>query len=102
MTTVQTISYQGQELPVRISYYCIKKFTEETGKDLDAIDTDVSLLEVLLWYGLVAGHKAEGKDFLLKREDMEFVLDESMLEFNEIMMNFFPLAGPSAKDSKKK
>jgi len=79
------ITYNGAKYPVRISYYAIKKFQEDTKKDLEEITNDISLLEVLLWYGLVAGHKVEGKELLLTKDDMEFVLDESMTQFNEIM-----------------
>jgi len=102
MNTVQHISYKGEKWPIRISYYCIKRFQEETKKDISEIDKDLSLLEVLLWYGLVAGHTAEGKTIELKREDMEFILDESMNEFNEILMSFFPLSTDSGESSKKK
>lgn len=100
--TVQYISYKGQKWPLRISYYCIKKFQEETKRDISEIDKDLSLLEVLLWYGLVAGHTAENVPMTLKRDEMEFILDESMMEFNDLLMSFFPLAGESKGDSKKK
>jgi hypothetical protein len=99
---VQYITYKDQKWPVRISYYCIKKFGQETGKKIEEIETDISLLEVLLWYGLVAGHQAEKQPLTLKREDMEFVLDESMTEFNEIILSFFPLATDSDTSSSKK
>jgi hypothetical protein len=100
---VEYITYRGEKFPVRISYYCIKKFQEETGKSIEELDKDISLLEVLLYHGLVAGAKAENVPMTLKKEDMEFVLDESMNEFNEILMSFFPLAEPNTdiKDKKK-
>jgi len=98
---VQYITYKGEKWPVRISYYCIKKFQEETGKDVQEIDKDISLLEVLLWYGLVAGHTAESKPMTLKRDEMEFVLDESLTEFNEVVMSFFPLATEPGTGKKK-
>ena len=99
---VQYISYQDEKWPVRISYYCIKKFQEETGKELTDIETDISLLEVLLWYGLIAGHTVEKKPMTLKREDMEFILDESMQEFNELIKTFFPIPLENVAKSKKK
>jgi hypothetical protein len=97
---VQHITYKGEKWPVRISYYAIKKFQEETKKDISEVDKDISLLEVLLWYGLVAGHIAESKPLTLKKEEVEFILDESMNEFNEIIYNSFPL--PSDEQNKKK
>lgn len=99
---VQHITYKGEKWPVRISYYCIKKFQEETKRDISEVDKDISLLEVLLWYGLVAGHSAENKQITLKREEMEFILDESMNEFNDIIMSFFPLATDNVNSDKKK
>ena len=99
---VQFLPFRGQKYPVRISYYAIKKFQQETGKAIEELDTDIALLESLLWYGLVAGAQAENNELTLKREDMEFVLDESLIEFNEILMSFFPLATDSDPKSKKK
>ena len=88
---VKLINYSGSQYPVRISYLAIKKFQMETGKDLSELDEDFSYLETLLWYGLIAGHQAEGKQLTLKREEMELVLDESMDDFNKILMTSFPL-----------
>lgn len=99
---VQYISYRDEKWPVRISYYALKKFQEETGKDIDALDNDITLLEVLLWYALIAGHQAEKKPMTLKREDVEFMLDESLDEFNLAMMSFFPTASGEVSTDKKK
>lgn len=100
---VKLINYSGSQYPVRISYLAIKKFQMETGKDLSELDEDFSYLETLLWYGLIAGHQAEGKQLTLKREEMELVLDESMDDFNKILMTSFPLPTDSpAEDIKKK
>ena len=98
--TVKTISYKGEQWPVRISYYAIKKFQEDTKKDISELDSDLTLLETLLWYGFIAGHTAEGKPMTLKRDEMEYVLDESLDEFNTILISFFPT--PVKDDSKKK
>lgn len=99
---VKYISFKNQQWPIRVSYYAIKKFQEETKKDISEVDKDISLLEVLLWYSLIAGHTATGVPVTLKREDMEFILDESMVEFNEILMSFFPLATDGISGSVKK
>jgi hypothetical protein len=99
---VQYITYKGEQWPVRISYYAIKKFQEETKRDIAEIEQDISLLEVLLWYGLLAGHIAEGKPMTLKRDEMEFILDESMAEFNDAILTFFPLGTPDVSGKSKK
>lgn len=98
MAIVQYITYKGEKWPIRISYYSIKKFQDETKRDISEIDKDISLLEVLLWFGLIAGHTAEGKPMTLRRDEMEFILDESMNEFNEIILTFFPLPSDLPKD----
>ena len=97
---VQYISYKGEKLPLRISYYAIKMFQQETGKEIEELESDISLLEVLLWHGLVAGHKVENKPLTLKKEDMEFILDESLDEFNSAMMSFFPVSTGVVEDKK--
>jgi len=83
------LNYQGKKLPVRVSYYAIKHFQLETKRSIDDIDDDISLMEVLLYYGLQAGHKAEGRDLGLKKEDMEMVLDECLDEFIDSFADFF-------------
>ena len=100
--TVKHLPYKGEKWPIRISYYAIKMFQEETKKDVSEIDKDISLLEVLLWFALIAGHTAEGKPMTLKRDEMQFMLDESLDEFNELMMSFFPEAVGDMGNNKKK
>lgn len=101
--TTEKITYKGEQWPVRISYYAIKQFTKDTGVDIRDIDKDVSYLETLLWFGLIAGCNAESKELTLKREEMEFILDESMNEFNDAIMKFFPTGTgtPTTVDKKK-
>ena len=100
--TVKYLTYNGEKWPIRISYYAIKKFEEETKKSISEIDTDIGLLEILLWYGLIAGHTAEKRPMTLKKEEMEFILDESMTEFNELILSFFPLGELDTDINKKK
>jgi hypothetical protein len=102
MSIVQYITYNGKKYPIRISYYAIKMFQFDTKRDISEIDQDISLLEVLLWYGLIAGAKSANESLELKRDEMEFVLDESMNEFNTIIMEFFPLATDTSIENKKK
>lgn len=100
--TTEKITYKGEKWPVRISYYAIKQFTKDTGVDIRDIDKDVAYLEVLLWYGLVAGCNAESKELTIKREEMEFMLDESMGEFNNAIIAFFPTGVTPDGTAKKK
>jgi len=83
------LNYQGNKLPVRVSYYAIKHFQLDTKKPIDDIDDDISLMEVLLYYALQAGHKAEGREMTLTRDQMEMILDECMDEFINSFTDFF-------------
>ena len=94
------LSFKGQKYPVRVSYYALKQYQVETGKGIESIDEDLTNLETLLYYSLVAGAKAEDKKLPLKKEDMEFFLDESLTEFNQILIGSFPDA--KSTGSKKK
>lgn len=97
---IEYIDYKGEKYPLRISYYAIKHFQDETQKSLELIDSEMGLIEPLLWYSLVAGHKAEDKELTLKREEIEFMLDETLDQFNSIIVSFFPPAKESV-DKKK-
>jgi len=98
----QQLKYGDKSYPVRISYYAIKNFQQETGKNIEDLDEDITHLESLLFYSLVAGHKAEGKELELKREEMEFVLDECLQQFNDLILGFFPYAQDSDGNLEKK
>ena len=95
------LSFKGVQYPVRVSYYALKQYQVETGKGIESIDEDLSNLEILLFHSLIAGSKAEDKDFPLKKEDMEFFLDESLADFNEILIGSFPDAAKSVGAKKK-
>lgn len=96
------INFKNQKLPVRVSYYSLKQYQKETGKDLSTLDDNIENLEILLYHSLVAGHKAEDKEMTIPREDMEFVLDEAMGEFNAIIISSFPTSLNQSTDTKKK
>ena len=86
------LTYKNAKLPVRLSYYAIKQFESETGKSIDTLDSNITNLEVFLYHALVVGAKAEDKELTVKRDDMEFLLDECLTDFNTIMLNAFPAA----------
>jgi len=84
------LTYKGVEFPIRVSYYALKQFQLETGKGIETIDQEIGNLEILLYYALIAGSKAEDKPMKLKKEDMECMLDECLADFNKILMASFP------------
>lgn len=72
------IDFKGKKIPIRISYYAIKKFQEDTKKSLSDLGNDLSLIEILVWYAIIAGYKYKGLEMDFKREDVEWLLDESL------------------------
>jgi hypothetical protein len=94
---VEYISYKGEKYPIRIAYTAYKHFKSETKKDFsDFAKDDVSeielleAIEVILWYGLLSGCKADNQEMTLKREEIEFILDESIIEVIEAINKFKP------------
>lgn len=100
MDKVKFIKYNGEKLPFRISYKAIAEWQKETKKsisDLDKIESDLSMLEPLLYHSLLVGHKHVQKEMTLKREDMQDVLDESWMDFVGGMGDFFLQTGVKGK-----
>lgn len=89
---IEYLNYKEQQLPFRVSYYALKHYELETGKSISSLTEEPGSMEILLFYALEAGHKAEGKQFTLVREDMEMLLDEVYLQFAEKVKSFFPKA----------
>lgn len=91
---IKHLKVKEENLPIRISYFALKKFQEETGKSLmggeGLQDMFTGELEVLLFYGLQSGHKMEGKVFSYKKEQMEDILDMCLFEFIKLIPEFFP------------
>lgn len=89
---VEYITYKGQTYPFRISYIALKKFEAETGKTIDQTIGRGSMqhLDTLLYHAMVVGHRMLDRKMELNKKDIEWVLDESMGEFQEKMLKFFP------------
>ena len=84
------LNYKGKKLPYRVSYYALKHFEEQTGKVFEEIEKPGTAdLELLMWYALQAGHKAEGMPMEIKQEDIELVLDECYGEILEAAQGGF-------------
>lgn len=110
----ELIKYKGKEYPVRLSYKAIKGLKKDLGEvNVDALSKmDGDILETLLWHGLISGHAYQEKMLTLKREEMEDILDESMMDFVRMIPKFFPntllgnglpdLGGEKVEDAPKK
>jgi len=93
---VEYINYKGEKLPIRIAWSTMKK--------LASTDDKIDVLELMLWYGLISGHVAETKELKIEQKEVEFILDESIVEFKEIVKKATKKLDDekSPKDDKKK
>ena len=92
---VYNIEYLGKQLPIFISHYAMKMLWEESKKTVDDVLLDNAGfntgIEVFLYYCLEAGHRKEEKIFNLKdkKEEMQWILDDNFLKFQEIVRENF-------------
>ena len=87
---IKYLDYNGVEVPYSIGYYALKRFKGETGTDFEKTpDDDLEALEIIAFYAIEAGCKITKIENPLKRDDMEFFLNECMNEFNESIPDFF-------------
>ena len=85
------LTYKGKELPIRVSYYALKKLKLKLGRTLSADDdSDYEGYEVLLYYALEAGHKKAKMAFNFKLKEMEEMMDEVYFPFMKMIPLFFP------------
>ncbi len=99
---MQYLKYKEDYLPVKISYSALKRTMEyhekETGNKLNLqniMTAGLVIYEPLLYYGLVAGHRAEERDLPYKIEDMEIILDDCLMEFIQLVAASFPTENES-------
>lgn len=88
---VEYITYQGEKLPIKLGYYVLKMLQEEHSANMEALGTDLTLYEPLLFYSLKQGHKVEKKEFKYQMEDMVDILDDCFFDFVELIPKFFPV-----------
>lgn len=117
---VEYIEYNGKRYPVRVSYFVLQNFKKETGKTFDQAQQemkktgDMSMFETVLWLALQSGarktreplvvteFKNDGSAFEreMKKEDMEFVLDDCFKEFMDLLEKMLP-ADEEGAEAKK-
>ncbi len=87
---IKHITYKGEKYPLRIGYKALKGVNADIGRDFEQKEQgfDYEGAEVLLYHGLKQGCKFAGKEFKLKKEEMEDVLEESLTEFIQAFTAF--------------
>ena len=95
--STEKITYEGKQYPIKVGYYALKhasrELQKEGGKELEMetlLSGQLENYEPILYHAMVMGARLEKKELDLKREDMEFVLDECLWQFIEILPKFFP------------
>lgn len=81
------LDYNGEQLPVRISYHVISQF-QEKGLEISDIQNNYKLYEDVLYYALESGFRGEKKEFTYTREDMVEILEECMWDFAAMLPLF--------------
>ena len=84
---VDYIKYKGESYPIKISFKALNDFEKETGKVMSEIGEALATHEIICWFGLVAGHRMDEKELKLTREDVEWILDESLGTYQKIFMD---------------
>lgn len=84
------LKFNGEDLPVRVSYYAIKMLKAELNKPMSEMkEDDYDAYECLLFYSLKRGFKKAGKEFTFKMDDMEDIMDEVFFDFLRLIPEFF-------------
>jgi hypothetical protein len=87
---VKFLDYKGTEIPVRVSYYALKKMKQVLGRSVSLVDnTDYEAYEELLFHSITKGCLEEGVPMPFVREDMEDVMDAVYFDFIAIIPLFF-------------
>jgi hypothetical protein len=96
----ESLTYQGKQIPIRCSYYALKKTSQEIEGENgieknDVIDMqsimggDITVLEPLLFHAVVAGCHADKIEVPITREEAVWVLDENFNQFVKALSTFF-------------
>jgi len=81
------INYGGKKYPIKISFVALNSFEKESGKTLAEVGEALEPHTIILWHALKAGHRLAGEELTLTRDDMEWVLDESLAEYQRVFMD---------------
>lgn len=94
---IKFIEFEKEKHPIRVSYFAMKMFKEDTGKSISDVDgeDDLEMWELILYYSLMAGYRAMKKEMSFKKEDMVDVLDECFTDFIAMVPEFFQKQSPA-------
>ena len=98
---IQSITYKGKKYPYRIGYRALKKVKFELGREFEYTpdSLDYEALEALLFYAIEGECIKEGIELDIKREDMEFVLDDCLIDLISSIRAFSQAAEKAAAET---
>ena len=101
---IRYLKFENQELPIRISYYALKRLKLDLGRSFSTDDdgTDYEVYETLLYYALKKGYEKTDKEFPFSKDDMEKIMDEVYFDFLRLIPEFFEDMSISAEELKVK
>ena len=82
---VEYIEFRGKKYPIRIAYRALVLAQAETGLTAAELEVNLEAQQTLLWYALQVGAEITKQPHDLKREDMVWMLDENLYDYNRIM-----------------
>lgn len=101
---IKTLEYKGKTYPYRIGYRALKKVKQDLGREFNydpgRDEMDYEALEALLYFAMEGEAMKEGKKLEIDREDMEFVLDECLIDLISSIEAFSHAAEKAATQKK--
>lgn len=87
---IETVKYKEKHYPMRITYSVLKAVKADIGRDFEnnPDDFDYEGFESLAYHALKKGCKVSGKDFDIKKDEIEDFLDECMSQVIEMLAAF--------------
>ncbi len=103
---IQSLEYKGKKYPYRIGYRALKKVKQELNREFDydpaSDEMDYEALEALLYFAMEGEAIKEGKTLDIKREEMEFLLDDCLIDLIQGIQAFSLAAEKAADQTIKK
>lgn len=101
---IKTLEYKGKSYPYRIGYRALKKVKQDLGREFNydpgKDEMDYDALEALLYFAMEGEALKEGKELEIERSEMEFVLDDCLIDLIS-SIEAFSLAAEKAAGQKK-
>lgn len=98
---IKYIEYKGKKLPFKFSYYALSRFQADTNLSINSLSEPKNLIhfETLMYYALEAGHKLEGLEFTITKEDVAWMFDENENLLTIALKNAFPKQTSKKEDT---